>query len=111
MLTLLPIMGTALINANKLDSGNPVKGAILTVSTDNASRVSTSFSRMLAGDSGRFTVLDWVHATSPTIDDIFARSGVGREPAETEKAVRQYIADQSPPVPLIEGTSVSNNIR
>jgi hypothetical protein len=42
LMTLLPVMGTALIAANKLDARNPVKGSILTVATANSARISPS---------------------------------------------------------------------
>src|SRR3546814_9636182 len=45
IMTLLPVMGTALINANKLDSSNCIKGAVLTIASKDAVRITTSFPR------------------------------------------------------------------
>ena len=110
LLTLLPVMGTALISANKLDSCNPTKGAILTVETANASRISRDFRRTTVAQNSGITVIDWVHATSPILEEIEAKGGIGRDPKETEDAVRQYIASQTPPPLWVEGTNASNNI-
>lgn len=95
MMTLLPVMGTALINANKLDSGNKIKGAVLTIRTADALRVSPSFPRQEARDAAHLTMIDWVHATSPYIDEIVERAGIATvSPDQLRASVRAYIAGQ-----------------
>src|SRR3546814_11709645 len=97
-MTLLPVMGTALINANKLDSSNCIKGAVLTIASKAAGRITTSFTRRVSAADRRFTMIDCVHAKSPFIDEIVARSGLGRMPAETiEAAIVRY--DERTPNP------------
>lgn len=105
LMTLLPVMGTALINANKLDSRNPVKGAILTIATGNASRIAPSFPLREVAECPELSVIDWVHATSAELDRIDAQSGVGWSSAEElEAALSAYIERTSPPASWVEGT-------
>ncbi|WBQ17728.1 MULTISPECIES: hypothetical protein [Sphingobium] len=111
IMTLLPVMGTALIAANKLDAKNPVKGSILTVATDNAARISPSFQRKEAADDSRFTIIDWVHADHGLIDQIWTAASIGRPIGEAEQAVRDYAAAEHPPTAWIEGTFGYNAIR
>lgn len=107
IMTLLPVMGTALINANKLDSGNCVKGAVLTIASKDADRIAKGFPRRVSATDGRFTMIDWVHAASPFIDEIVAQSSVGGLfAADIEAAITRYVG-RTPPPPLawITGTS------
>ncbi len=94
-MTLLPVMGTALINANKLDSGNKIKGAVLTIRTADAPRVSPSFPPQEVRDAAHLTMIDWVHATSPYIDEIVERARIATvSPDQLRASVRAYIAGQ-----------------
>ena len=98
IMTLLPVMGTALINANKLDSRNCVKGAVLTIASKDAGRIASGFPRRVSAADGRFTMIDWVHAASPFIDEIVARSGVGGlSAADIEAAITRYLGGKPPP--------------
>ena len=110
IMTLLPVMGTALIVANKLDAKNPVKGSILTVATANAARISPSFQRKEAADDIRLTIIDWVHADHRLIDQIWTAAGIGRPTSEVEQAVRDYSSTEKPPPAWIEGTYRYNSI-
>jgi hypothetical protein len=110
LMTLLPVMGTALIAANKLDAKNPVKGSILTIATDNAARVSSSFPRQEIADGSCFTIIDWVHADHACIDHIWTTAGIGRPAEEAVQAVRDYAIAEHPPAAWIEGTFGYNAI-
>jgi hypothetical protein len=107
IMTLLPVMGTALINPNKLDSGNCIKGAVLTIASKDAGRIATGFPRRVSADDSRLTMIDWVHATSPIIDKIVAQSGFGDMPAaDIEAAITRYVGrTPTPPSAWIAGTS------
>lgn len=107
IMTLLPVMGTALINANKLDSGNCIKGAVLTIASKDAGRIATGFPRRVSAADSRLTMIDWVHATSPMIDEIVAQSDVGAMPAaDIEAAITRYVErTPTPPSAWITGTS------
>lgn len=111
LMTLVPVMGTALINTNKLDSSNPVKGLILTISTKNASRLSSGFRRKYVPKCDALTVVDWVHSESHYIDEITTRSGIGGvAPTMIEMAIWNYIRNMSSPAAWIEGTVTSNDV-
>ena len=107
IMTLLPVMGTALINANKLDSGNCIKGAVLTIASKDAGRIATGFPRRVSAADSRLTMIDWVHATSPIIDEIVAQSGFGGMPtADIKAAITRYVGrTPTPPSAWIAGTS------
>ncbi|MBA4090239.1 MAG: hypothetical protein C0494_06565 [Sphingobium sp.] len=111
IMTLLPVMGTALIAANKLDAKNPVKGSILTVATAEAARISPSFQRKDATGDSSLTIIDWVHAEHAFIDQIWTMAGIGRPTGDAEQAVRDYAAAEHPPAAWIEGTFGYNAIR
>jgi hypothetical protein len=107
IMTLLPVMGTALINANKLDSGNRIKGAVLTIASKDAGRIATGLPRRVSAADSRLTMIDWVHASSPIIDEIVAQSGIGgMPPADIETAIIRYVGrTPTPPLAWIAGTS------
>lgn len=107
IMTLLPVMGTALINANKLDSGNCIKGAVLTIASKDAGRIARGFPRRVSAANSRLTMIDWVHATSPILDEIVGHSGVGGMPVtDIEAAVTRYFRrPPTPPPSWITGTS------
>lgn len=106
-MTLLPVMGTALINANKLDGGNCTKGAVLTIASKDAGRIAAGFPRRVSAVDSRLTMIDWIHATSPILDEIVARSGFGGTPVADIKAaiIRYFGRTPTPPPAWIAGTS------
>ncbi|SNS88423.1 hypothetical protein [Sphingopyxis indica] len=111
VMTLLPVMGTALIAANKLDAKNPVKGSILTIATANAARISPSFQRKEVAEDRRLTIIDWVHSEHGLIDQIWTTAGIGRLTCEIGQAVRDYVIAEKPPPAWVEGTHRYNSVR
>lgn len=105
IVTLLPVIGTALINANKLDSSNCIKGAVLTIASRDAGRIATGFPRRVSAADSRLTMIDWVHATSPIIDEIVVQSGFGGiSAADIEAAITRYVGQTpKPPSAWIAG--------
>ncbi len=110
LMTLLPVMGTALIAANKLDARNPVKGSLLTIATPDGKRIAPSFPRRPVDGHAAFTVLDWVHADHAYIERILSCANVGGSPADAERAIRDYIDAEAPPPAWIRGTLEFNNL-
>ena len=91
LMTLIPVMGTALINANKLDSRNKMKGAILTIETQNLSRISNGFSAIPIPDQCEISSLSWIHCDSPLIVEIASLSHLELPSCnETERIIRNY---------------------
>ncbi|QHD66770.1 hypothetical protein GS397_06735 [Sphingobium yanoikuyae] len=110
IMTLLPVMGTALIAANKLDAKNPVKGSILTVASANSARISSAFQRQDVATAKDVTIIDWVHTEHADIERMLMDAGVGRSAGDAEKAVRDYAVAEKPPFAWIDGTFSYNNI-
>lgn len=110
LMTLLPVMGTALIAANKLDARNPVKGSILTVATANSARISPSFPRREVEGHPAFTILDWVHAEHEHLARIAASTSTGGSSPDAELAVRRYVEEEAPPPAWVSGTLDYNSL-
>jgi hypothetical protein len=110
LMTLLPVMGTALINANKLDSRNPLKGAVLSIATVDVARLSAGFACRAVPGLPEISTIDWVHAVVPLLDTIARAAGVGRAEAEAEAAIRAYVAAETPPARWIADTFAANNM-
>ena len=94
LMTLIPVMGTALINAHKLDGRNKTKGALLTIETQNLSRIINSFSPMPMPDQCEISSLSWIHSDNPLIAEIASLSQLELPSCnETESLVRSYFDD------------------
>jgi hypothetical protein len=94
LMTLIPVMGTALINANKLDSRNQMKGAILTIETRNLSRLSGGFIPMTNSKQCETSYLGWIHSDNPLIAEIASLGQLQLpSPEETERLVRRYFEE------------------
>jgi hypothetical protein len=52
-------------------------------------------------------MIDWVHATSPFIDEIIAEAGIAEMPGPSlERSIRAYISGPTaPPEPWVAGTT------
>lgn len=110
LMTLLPTMGTALIEAKKLDEKCRTRGAVLAISSERATRVPVGFPRRQADDQPDVTTIDWVHATSPVIDRI-ASAGIGASDVEAVAvAARSYLGSQTLNQAWKDGTGRSNDL-
>lgn len=92
IMTLQAAMGQGMINAHVLDKSSGTKGAILTIAADDTARLSPGFlTRNLDGADG-ISAIDWVHSTSPLIDEISAKAGFGGDdPRELALRLRAYV--------------------
>ena len=69
-MTLQAVLGEGIINAVGLDKKVKLKGSLLIISSIARERLSDGFiSREIDGYEGA-SALDWIHSTSPVIDDI-----------------------------------------
>jgi hypothetical protein len=98
LMTLLPVMGTALINANKLDSKNPAKGSILSIATKNLSRLSRGHISTPSPIKPEISMIDWLHSDSEHLAALLSSFG-GEFPdsARAEDAIRKYVLSKTPP--------------
>lgn len=111
LMTFLPVMGTALINAHKLDAANPAKGAIVTIETKNSTRLSPGLQRNMIDGAAEFTVIDWVHSKSQHLDRMARKAGIGiGTEAELEAATNRYIDSHDLSSGWIESTLRYNSI-
>lgn len=91
LMTLQAVMGQGIINAVTLDKLTNTKGAILTMQGDALSRLSTQFPSRPLDEASDIVGIDWVHATSPLIDEIAAKAGRPQAtPALLEDRVKNY---------------------
>ena len=96
LMTLQSVMGQGLINAVTLDkiaSSAAYKGSLLLISTEMARRLSTEFVVRSLGAVPEVSAIDWVHSTSPLLDDIETTIGTATfSPTDIEVRLRSYIA-------------------
>lgn len=111
LMTLLPVMGTALINANKLDSRNRAKGSILSIETCNLDRLSGGHISKPNPDRPEISVIDWLHSDSEALAALLNVFGDEFPDSVTvEATIRQYIAAKTPPKCWVDDTFKYNNI-
>lgn len=90
LMTVLPVMGTALINSFKLlHSEQTPSGSLLILSKSLAPRIPTGVSFQ---DEGAFTLIDWVHTSYEVLSTIISKARLSY-PDETEMkaALKRYI--------------------
>jgi hypothetical protein len=112
LMTLIPVMGTALINANKLDASNRVKGALLTIETKNRNRISDSFASTVSSQSSEHHIIDWVHSRSCMIDHISTKVAMeNTTDGQLENALKNYIAKHKLSNEWAHNTLYYNNLK
>jgi hypothetical protein len=109
LMTLLPVMGNALIKAHALDKSSPAKGSVLAISSENGHRLSDGFLRQPAGDA--HTIIDWVHSQNDLIATVSRTSSTGTlSTPEIENAIGAYIRNHELRPQWIEGTLQFNSL-
>lgn len=107
LMSFFPVMGSALINAYRL-SGS-LSGSLLILDSDIKAGVPDGI--MKTKSEPTFDVLDWVHASTPEIEEVLTATKIGLDPlSEIESKVRQYIKlnDASLP-PIWKSNTLSLN--
>jgi hypothetical protein len=91
LMTVLPVMGTALINAYKLlEHPRTRSGALLVVPRDDVPRLPDGVRCAVDGDTG---YVDWVHAEYEHLDTLENGAGLRRQnPARMTELLERYIA-------------------
>jgi len=95
LMTLQAIMGQGLINAVALDKLTETKGALVCISQENARRLSPGFVTRALNPSGTIVAIDWIHSTSPRLEEIVSGAGLNRTaPSELARRLREYVEAQ-----------------
>jgi hypothetical protein len=104
LMTIFPVMGTALIDAVAVAQRSP-SGSLLTAAADKRSRLPSEC--VIRDFADRKVVsVDWVHSTLPLVATLQERAGL-RSPssAQTEAAFRRYCSQQQPPRHWVDSTA------
>jgi hypothetical protein len=90
LMTILPVMGTALINSHRLlHSNDTPSGPLLVLRRSDEERL-PSWVKTTASDSK--AVVDWIHSSSPSLDEVARAAGLPvSSPASMEARLRAYI--------------------
>lgn len=93
LMTLQAVMGQGLINAVTLDKLANTKGSLITVSTENARRLSEDFVTRPLAWAQDIVAIDWIHSKGARIEEIVAHTGLGSAlPVELAARLDSYIA-------------------
>lgn len=93
VMTLQSVMGLGLINAYGLDKKADTKGAILLIEEEFRERLSSGFVTRRLERAPTILAIDWVHSTSPLIDEIAWKVGFGGEgPPILRGRLEAYVA-------------------
>lgn len=105
LMTITPVMGTALIAAVAVDKAAP-RGPLLSVDYSNCARLGPDFStRPMAG--GGLVSVDWVHFESDLLTGIQKTAGLAAPtPKDLEEMLERYSREEA--VPAEWRTSLSN---
>jgi hypothetical protein len=104
LMTIFPVMGTALIDAVAVAQRSP-SGSLLVAAADKRSRLPTECVIRDFDDRSVVSV-DWVHSTLPLVAELQERARL-RNPtsAQIEAAFRQYCNQQQPPHHWVDSTA------
>ena len=97
LMTIFPVMGTALIRAVSVSKGSPTKGPLVILQSSKAPRLSSSIPVVRVPGCDLLSV-DWVHMESPELERLQQTAGLDHPPtAALERTLRDYC--QRYPVP------------
>lgn len=89
LLTVIPVMGTALINAHRLASQAP-SGSLLAVDPTLLDTLPAGI--VLRKEGTNSVVIDWVHTRTYLMEDILTKSGINLPlPSELERRLFNYV--------------------
>lgn len=89
IMTINPVMGTALIRAVGVDKRAP-RGPLLTIESWRASRLGSSVSLISIGD-GELSSIDWVHSSPPQLSGIQEKAGLSSPgPSVLDSMLTEY---------------------
>lgn len=98
LMTLQSVLGAGIIDAVGLDKRVKLKGSMLVVEDDARAFLSEGFIDYPVEEYPGVMALDWIHSTSPLIDDIVRAIGHGgADPADLRDRLRAYVVDHQRP--------------
>lgn len=98
IMTLTPVMGSALINAVGIDKKGP-KGPLLLAANDFSSRLGDEIKYKATDDTGRLIAIDWVNSKSALATDISKTSNLAAPSLENlQTSFSQYCNETNPPL-------------
>lgn len=104
LMTLFPVMGTALIDGVGIARRSP-SGALLTLSAQNQHRLPTECIKRVVDEQDVVSV-DWVHTDLPLVTSLQQKAGLRNPPPGLIKYFFSvYAKKQRPPKPWIDGTA------
>jgi hypothetical protein len=104
LMTIFPVMGTALIDAVGVARRSP-SGSILTIAKQKISRLPEECVLRDVGNQD-VTSIDWVHSELPLVPRLQSVCGLRTPTArEIEAAFRRYSSQQQPPQRWVDGTA------
>ena len=111
LMTLNYVIGTALVNANKVDKANKCKGSLLTFETALRDRFSAGIVSRSLPDNSALQVIDWIHSTTDELQLIFNKVPEANRSAEAIAAtVERYTEHTSPPSEWVSNTRQFNGL-
>lgn len=91
LMTIIPVMGTALINAVSVDKRSP-SGSLLTIDSTNKDRISSNFQPN--GIENNLHSINWLMGEHDLVNEILAESGLKiQSEEERATALKKYIKD------------------
>lgn len=92
LMTIIPVMGTALIRAVKIDKVGP-KGPLLLIESSKIGRLGSSAS-FTSIDEGALMSIDWVHMETELLSKLQENAGlISKSPKELEAMLSRYCID------------------
>lgn len=90
-MTIIPVMGTALINAVSVDKRSP-SGSLLTIDSSNKDRISSNFQSN--GIENNLQSINWLMGEHDLVGEILAESGLNVQSEENRvTALKKYIKE------------------
>jgi hypothetical protein len=103
LMTIFPVMGTALINAVAVQKSSP-SGSVLTVESNKRSRLPLGCSIKKTNDPGILSI-DWIHSKLSLLDDIQEQAELHcPSPRQIEAEFYRYCIELQPPKSWVDST-------
>lgn len=111
LMTLNDVMGTALVNTNKLDASNACRGSLLTIEALSRNRLSDSIILRPISNNPELQVIDWIHSSTDELRRIFLSfPDAERSPGIIATTIEKYCESTAPPLEWYANTRLFNGL-